>query len=134
MRRIISTKQVGSPPSPKGYGRQATTFHKARLDIKMKNYNEETFLDESNNTKGNLSNKTSFIIGFAALVIAFSPYKNLAEDVVVQLFGLSVSIYTLAGVFLLILFASIYLYGLNYIRYDSSRLLFNDSATTPKFQ
>ncbi|MFA5024487.1 MAG: hypothetical protein WC523_06060 [Patescibacteria group bacterium] len=82
--------------------------------------------DQQDNCTSNgisYSEKTAFVVGFAALVIAFYPYKELAENISIQIFNWNTSVYNLFGVFLLMLFFATYLYGLNYIRYDFPLIL-----------
>lgn len=71
----------------------------------------------------NFSEKATFVVGFAALIIAFYPYKELAQNISIQIFGWDTSIYDLVGIFLLVLFFATYLYGFNYIRYDFPSIL-----------
>lgn len=75
------------------------------------------------NNSANFSDKAAFIIGFSALILAFYPYKEFAQKIMVKIFNWDISIYNLIGVFLLILFLTTYIYGLNYIRYDFPSIL-----------
>ncbi|MCE9549177.1 hypothetical protein K8Q98_02145, partial [Candidatus Nomurabacteria bacterium] len=55
---------------------------------------------ETNNSTGiNFSDKASFVLGFAALLIAFYPYKESAQTIIVRVFNWDISLYTAAGLF-----------------------------------
>src|ERR1700748_58011 len=66
------------------------------------------------------SDKLAFIVGFSTIILAFSSYKEQAQKIFLLP---ELSLFSLAGIFLSMLFASTYLYGLNYIRYDFPSLL-----------
>lgn len=74
--------------------------------------------------KGNgFPDKVSFIVGFSALMFALYPFKERMIQIKIYLFAKEFNLYTLAAFLILLLFISTYLYGLNYIRYDSQKLL-----------
>ena len=90
----------------------------------MKILNELDFKNERRDGREiNFSDKTGFVVGFSALLIALFPYKELAQSIIIPIFNFDVSIYKLAGTLLLMLFLSTYLYGLNYVRYDFPTIL-----------
>ncbi len=71
----------------------------------------------------NFSSKVAFIVGFSALILALNTYQAQAKNILIPLFGFSFSIFNLTAIFLLLLFVSTYLYGVNYVRYDFPQLL-----------
>lgn len=71
----------------------------------------------------NVSDRVSFIIGLFAAILALYPFKEVAQNTTIGFFNWNISIYTLAGFFLTLLFLSAYFYGLNSIRYGLDKLI-----------
>lgn len=70
--------------------------------------------------------KANFVIGLSAAVLALYPFKDISSNVKAIFFGHEISLFSLSGIFLILLFVSIYFYGLNNLRYHSEELLTND--------
>lgn len=71
----------------------------------------------------NFSAKLEFIVGFFAIIFALTTFKDKLELIKLDILIGSFSLYSLISFFLGLLFISIYLYALNYIRYDFPALL-----------
>lgn len=71
----------------------------------------------------NFSNKLEFIVGFFAIIFALTSFKDKLELIKLDILIGSFSLFSLISFFLGLLFVSIYLYALNYIRYDFPALL-----------
>jgi len=67
--------------------------------------------------KLNSSEKLNFTVGLAAVIIAMYPFKDIAQSIEVDFFLFKLSLFSLLGCFLLIIFVSLYFSGLNNIRY-----------------
>jgi len=70
----------------------------------------------------NLSDKTAFILAFAALVIGLSSFGTELQKISIDLGFTVPSLMNLGVIFLLLLLVSIYLYALDSIRYGLSSL------------
>ncbi|HNW71675.1 MAG TPA: hypothetical protein PKZ36_00305 [Candidatus Paceibacterota bacterium] len=66
-----------------------------------------------------ISDKASFMIGLAAVILAIFPFKDKLDSIKLNIFGYDLTIFSLALIFLGLLLFSSYLYGLNNIRYNS---------------
>lgn len=69
------------------------------------------------------NDKIGFVIAFFTAIIALYPFKDKIDAYDIDILIGSFSLSSLVMVFLGLLFLSIYLYALNYIRYDFPRLL-----------
>ena len=65
-----------------------------------------------------ISDKASFMIGLAAVILAIFPFKDRLDSVKLNILGYDFTIFYLAIIFLGLLLLSSYLYGLNNIRYN----------------
>lgn len=71
----------------------------------------------------NFSTKLEFIVGFFAIIFALTTFKDKLELIKLDILIGSFSLYSLILFFSGLLFVSIYLYALNYIRYDFPAIL-----------
>lgn len=71
----------------------------------------------------NFSTKLEFIVGFFAIIFALTTFKDKLELIKLDILIGSFSLFSLILFFSGLLFVSIYLYALNYIRYDFPALL-----------
>lgn len=73
--------------------------------------------------KVTINDKITFILGFLALILALSPFKDVIDNIPIKFFGFEITLTKFILIVGALLFTSIYLYALDYIRYSFSKLV-----------